>query len=33
VSLVWRKSYPRAAAMAELAKTIRRCDLTGARLV
>ncbi|WP_108469674.1 LysR substrate-binding domain-containing protein [Polynucleobacter difficilis] len=33
VSLVWRKSYPRAAAMVELAKTIRRCDLPGVRLV
>jgi LysR family hydrogen peroxide-inducible transcriptional activator len=33
VSLVWRKGYPRIEAMKALARTIRACDLPGARLL
>ena len=33
VCLVWRKSYPRSAAIHELAKTILQCDLPGVTLI
>jgi LysR family hydrogen peroxide-inducible transcriptional activator len=33
VSLVWRKGYPRIEAMKALVRTIRACDLPGARLL
>ena len=33
VSLVWRKGYPRVEAMKAIARTIRACDLPGARLL